>query len=90
MIKSGKDKLGNYWYVESSQPVEVKVCEACGNPVAIINASASQPVQKIRFIKPLSGQKEILIGEIPLEVIEEHIKNHPIQCTWCGTKVTSS
>lgn len=85
MRVTGKDKLGNYWYVESDQPVDVKVCKVCGNPVMIMNSNSEQTVQKVRFIKPLVADRDITVGEVDLNVIKEHLKHYPEICHWCGT-----
>ncbi|MDD4873897.1 MAG: hypothetical protein PHE15_02840 [Dehalococcoidales bacterium] len=77
MVK-GKDKRGNYWYVESNEPVDVNVCKQCGNPVYITNKHPTQAVQKIRVTKPL-----VVITEVTLDEIKEYVKNNKI-CTWCG------
>ncbi len=82
---TGQDKLGNYWYVESTQPVDVRVCKVCGNPVAILNVSPSQPVQKIRFTKPLVSRQEMTIGEVHLDAIKKYLGKNPLQCSWCGS-----
>lgn len=82
----GVDKIGKLWWVEADSDIEVRVCQLCGNPVAILNARPTQQVQKIRFMRPgeMPNPSLIKIGEFDLEVIREHFRNFPEPCPWCG------
>ncbi len=81
----GVDKTGKPWWIEADDDIEALECPQCGNPIAVLNASPGQQVQKIIFRKEGEvNMPPIKIGEFNLEVIREHLKNFPEPCPWCG------
>lgn len=80
----GITKNGKPWWIEADEDIEVKTCPQCGGPVAILNASPGQQVQKVIFRQEGEVNMPITIGEFDVEVIREHLTKFPEPCPWCG------
>jgi hypothetical protein len=85
MKTMGIDYSGRPWWIESDIEIEVKKCPACGNPVAIINTSETETVEKIVFHKQGPLPKSLAkLGEFKVEELKGEAKLLPKPCPWCG------